>query len=160
MGPPTAIRNAPHPTLRRPWGEATEGGPPRSPGPDTDSPFYVPPFLDLLGGLVDRFRKFWLGLGRLETSLLQDQLAAIAVSKPVYVCGLARSGSTLLHEIVASPPGVATHRVKDYPMVYTPYWWRQATARRRPTAPRERVHRDRVLISPDRAERPQEQGNA
>src|SRR2546430_17091170 len=40
-------------------------------------------------------------------------------------------------------------------MAYTPYWWRQATARgtrmrvARPTAPRERVHRDRVLISPE-----------
>ena len=121
----------------------------RSPGPDKDSPFYVPSFLDLLGGLVDRFRTILLGLGRLETSLLQEQLAAISVSKPVYVCGLARSGSTLLHQIVASAPGVATHRVKDYPMAYTPYWWRQATARRPPTAPRERVHRDRILISPE-----------
>jgi hypothetical protein len=98
--------------------------------------------------LVDRFRDIFLGLGRLETSLLEEQLTAISVTKPVYICGLARSGSTLLHEIVASPPGVATHRVKDYPMVYTPYWWRQATARRRPTPPRERVHRDRVLITP------------
>jgi Sulfotransferase family len=123
--------------------------PPRSPGPDKDSPFYVPCFLDSLGGLVDRFRNFLLGLGRLETSLLQEQLTAISISKPVFVCGLARSGSTLLHEIVASPPGVATHRVKDYPMVYTPYWWRQATARQPPTAPRERVHRDRMLITPD-----------
>ena len=122
---------------------------PRSPGPDKDSPFYVPPFLDFLGCLVDRFRKFWLGLGRLESNCLEEQLNAVSVRMPVFVCGLARSGSTLLHEIVASPPGVATHRVKDYPMVYTPYWWRQATARRRPTAPRERVHRDRVLISPE-----------
>jgi hypothetical protein len=68
---------------------------------------------------------------------------------PVYVCGLARSGSTLLHEIVASSGGVATHRIKDYPMVYTPYWWRQATVGKRPTAPRERAHRDGVLIAPD-----------
>jgi hypothetical protein len=102
--------------------------------------------------LVDRLREFYLGLGRLETSLLRERLTAIAVSKPVYVCGLARSGTTLLHHILASPAGVATHRVKDYPMVYTPYWWRQATARRRPTAPRERVHRDRVLISPESPE--------
>src|SRR5205823_6908499 len=93
--------------------------------------------------------QFWLGLGRLESSLLREELRAVCVRRPVYVCGLARSGSTLLHEIVAAAPGVATHRVKDYPMVYTPYWWRQATARRRPTAPRERVHRDRVLISPE-----------
>src|SRR5262249_46217415 len=111
-----------------------------------------PPFLDLFGALVDRLREFFLGLGRLETSLLRERLNAIAVSKPVYVCGLARSGTTLLHRIVASPPGVATHRVKDYPMVYTPYWWRQATARLRPSAPRERVHRDRVLISPESPE--------
>jgi hypothetical protein len=111
--------------------------------------FYVPPFFDFLGGLVDRFRNFWLALGRLESSVLAEQLRAVSVRMPVYLCGLARSGSTLLHEIVASAPGVATHRVKDYPMVYTPYWWRQATARRPPSAPRERVHRDRVLITPE-----------
>jgi hypothetical protein len=122
---------------------------PRPPGGDKNSPFYVPPFLDFLGRLVDGYREFWLRLGRLESSLLEEQLRAVSIRRPVYVCGLARSGSTLLHEIVASAPGVATHRVKDYPMVYTPYWWRQATARRRPTAPRERVHRDGVLISPE-----------
>jgi hypothetical protein len=124
-------------------------------GPDKGSPFYVPPFLDFLGGLVDRFRAFWLGLGRLESSLLEEQLNSVQVRMPIYVCGLARSGSTVLHEIVVAAPGVATLRVKDYPMVYTPYWWRQATARQPPTIPRARVHRDRVLItaeSPDALE--------
>ncbi|HLJ92337.1 MAG TPA: sulfotransferase [Gemmataceae bacterium] len=120
----------------------------RHPSPVTRDPFYVPPFLDVLGSLVDRFHKLWLGLGRLESRLLAEPLNAVSVRMPVYVCGLARSGSTVLHEIVASAPAVATHRVKDYPMVYTPYWWRQATARQRPTAPRERVHQDRVLITP------------
>src|SRR6516225_7709718 len=119
---------------------------------DKDSPFYVPPFLDFLGWLVDCCRELCLGLGRLESALLADRLRTVTVRMPIYVCGLARSGSTLLHEIVASVPGVATHRVKDYPMVYTPYWWRQATARLRPAAPRERVHRDRVLISPESPE--------
>jgi hypothetical protein len=105
--------------------------------------------------LVDRYRNFWLRLGRLESSLLAQELHAVAVTMPVYVCGLARSGSTLLHEIVASCPGVATHRIKDYPMLFTPYWWRQALSRQRPTALRERVHRDKVLItldSPDAVE--------
>ena len=37
--------------------------------------------------------------------LLEEQLNAVPVRMPVYVCGLARSGSTLLHEIVASAPG-------------------------------------------------------
>ena len=121
----------------------------RSPGPDKDSPFYVPPCLDFLGMLVDRFRKFWLGLGRLESNILKEQLSTVAVRMPIFVCGLARSGSTLLHEIVGSHSGVATQRVKDYPMVYTPYWWRQATARLPPAAPRERVHRDRVMTTPE-----------
>jgi hypothetical protein len=114
-----------------------------------DSPFYVPPFLDFVGSLVDHYRGFWLELGRLETSLLEPRLTAIPIQMPVYVCGLARSGSTLLHEIVASAPRVATHRVKDFPMVYTPYWWRQATVRQKPGIPRERVHRDRMLITPE-----------
>jgi hypothetical protein len=74
---------------------------------------------------------------------------------PVYVCGLARSGSTLLHEIVASHPSVATQRMKDYPMIFTPYWWRRATANLRPQEPRERPHRDKVMVtteSPDALE--------
>jgi hypothetical protein len=68
---------------------------------------------------------------------------------PIYVCGLARSGSTLLHEVVASHPGVATHRIKDYPMLLTPYWWRRATANLRPPPPRERLHRDGMMITTD-----------
>jgi hypothetical protein len=116
---------------------------------DKTSPFYVPPLLDLVGGWVERYRSFWLALGRLESRLLADELSALPGTRPVYVCGLARSGSTLLHEILAAHPGVATHRVKDYPMVYTPYWWRRATRGRPAAPPRERAHGDRVLITAD-----------
>ncbi len=122
---------------------------PRPPDSDKNSPFYVPPFLDFLGLLVERFRTFGLGLGRLESAVLENQLNAVSIRMPIFVCGLARSGSTLLQEIVASAPGVATQRVKDYPMVFTPFWWRQATVRRPPTIPRERVHRDGMLITPE-----------
>jgi hypothetical protein len=37
-------------------------------------------------------------------------------------------------------------------MVFTPYWWRRATAGLRPTAPRERAHQDRVMITSDSPE--------
>jgi hypothetical protein len=120
-----------------------------------ESPFAVPPFLHALGGLVERHRAFWIWLGRLESSRLAEELRPVAVRSPVYVCGLARSGSTLLHEVVSSYPGVATHRVKDYPMLFTPCWWRRATAGLRPPPPRERPHRDGVMItteSPDALE--------
>src|SRR5262245_3380346 len=111
--------------------------------------FHVPPFLHVLGGLVQRYREFWLGLGRLESSLLANEIRALRIQKPIFVCGLARSGSTLLHEVVCSHPHVATHRAKDYPMVFTPYWWRRATANLRPQPPRERAHRDGVTVTLD-----------
>jgi hypothetical protein len=124
-------------------------------GAASASAFYVPPILDFLGWWTEQGGDFWLGLGRLESRLLAPQLAAIDASGPIYVAGLARSGSTLLHEIIASHPGVACHRIKDYPMVFTPYWWRQATAGGKPGTPRERAHADRVFItaeSPDALE--------
>ena len=112
-----------------------------------ESPFYVPSFLHVLGGLVERHPSFWLWLGRLESRQLADEIIPLAVRMPIYVCGLARSGSTLLHEAVASHPHVATHRIKDYPMLFTPYWWRRANRKARPQPPRERLHRDGVLVS-------------
>jgi hypothetical protein len=122
---------------------------------DRDSPFDVPPILDVLGGLVERYRDFWVWLGGIEGRVLAADLVAVAVRKPVYVCGLARSGSTLLHEIITAHPGVASHRLKDYPLIHTPYWWRRASANSRPMPPRERPHGDRMLIhaeSPDAVE--------
>jgi hypothetical protein len=119
------------------------------PASHTASPFYVPPFLHVLGGLVEHFRDFFIWLGRVESSRLRKDIDRQPIRMPLYICGLARSGSTLLHEIVSSHPAVGTHRVKDYPMLFTPYWWRQATANMRPQAPRERPHRDRMMITID-----------
>ncbi|HVS35025.1 MAG TPA: sulfotransferase [Gemmataceae bacterium] len=121
----------------------------------TESPFEVPFVLHGLGGLVHRWRSLWLELGRLETSTLARELRATSIHAPIYVCGLARSGSTLLHEIVSSHPAVATHRVKDYPLVFTPFWQRRATRNLRPQAPVERAHQDGMMItteSPDALE--------
>jgi hypothetical protein len=119
------------------------------------SPFRVPLLLHVLGDLVHRHPSFWVRLGRFESRTLDEELRDRAVREPVYVCGLARSGSTLLHEVVASHPGVATHRSKDYPMVFTPYWWRRATAGLPAGTPRERPHADGVMVtteSPDALE--------
>jgi hypothetical protein len=124
-------------------------------GDDRESPFHVPQFLHVLGGLVQRHLEFWLWLGRLESRLLADQLNSLSIQAPIYVAGLARSGTTLLHQVIATHPAVATHRMKDYPMLFTPYWWRRATANIRPGPPRERPHRDGVMItteSPDALE--------
>jgi len=122
---------------------------------DKDYPFHVPFFLDALGGLVYRCRSFWLWLARKESSIFDEQLRPVTIRMPIFICGLARSGTTLLHEVVCSHPHVATHRSKDYPMLFTPFWWRRATANLRSGRPRERVHQDGVMItteSPDALE--------
>jgi hypothetical protein len=116
---------------------------------ERDSPFAVPLLLHVLGGLVHRWPGLWLWLSRVESNGLEREIAGLSIRKPIYVCGLARSGSTLLHEIISSCRSVATQRVKDYPMVFTPFWWRRALAGQHPAAPRERAHRDGMMITTD-----------
>ncbi|HET6883443.1 MAG TPA: sulfotransferase [Pirellulales bacterium] len=119
------------------------------------SPFDVPFWLHWLGGFVDRHPRLFQRLANLESTAVAESLKRVDVTMPIFVCGLARSGTTLLHEVISSHPAVATHRIKDYPLVLLPYWWRRATAKTRAGAPRERAHRDRIMItaeSPDALE--------
>ena len=121
---------------------------------DQDSPFFVPRILDLLGDFVEGHRECWIWLSQIESNLLRPGLEGVALTMPIYVCGLARSGSTLMHEILASHSGTASQRVKDYPMLFTPHWWRRATTGLGGSA-QERPHRDKVMItaeSPDALE--------
>jgi hypothetical protein len=117
-----------------------------------DDPFHVPWLTHALGTLVEDFRDAFVTLGRLESTVFSERLDGIPIDRPIFVCGLARAGTTLLHLAIASRPGVATHRARDYPLVYTPCWTRQATANLKPTAPRERTHGDRIRITSDSPE--------
>jgi hypothetical protein len=119
------------------------------------SPFEVPTWLHFLGGMVDRNPTACIRLANLETRSLGAAFENVSLTAPIFVCGLARAGTTLLHEVIASHPSVATQRMKDYPLVFMPYWSRRATASLRPAPPRERAHRDGVMItieSPDALE--------
>ena len=55
--------------------------------------------------------------------------ATVAIERPIYVSGLARSGSTILLELLARHEAVATHRYRDYPPVFTPYLWNRLLER-------------------------------
>ena len=90
---------------------------------------------------------------------LESRIAALdgelpPIDRPVYVYGLARSGSTVLLEALAQVPGFATHRYADFPFLYTPWWWNALRARlpRPPAAPQERAHGDRVAVTRDSPE--------
>ncbi|HEX6013467.1 MAG TPA: sulfotransferase [Geminicoccaceae bacterium] len=121
-----------------------------APGPALE----MPRWLDALGGFIDHTAGFWQKLGELESSAHRAELDAITIDRPVYVAGLARSGSTILLELLAGRPGVATHRYRDFPPLYTPLFWNRAFAHvyRSDTAPAERAHKDRILVTPDSPE--------
>ena len=115
----------------------------------------VPGWIDLLGRMVERAPGLWRRLGDLETRIYADGLEGVAVGRPVYVAGLARAGTTVLLELLAGLPGVATHRYRDFPPgVYAPLLWDRAFSRvyEGGAAPAERAHQDRILVTPDSPE--------
>ena len=59
----------------------------------------------------------------IETRRLRRRLDQVEIDRPVFITGLARSGTTMMLELVAQVPGVATHRYRDFPFLMTPYFW-------------------------------------
>jgi len=116
--------------------------------------FQVAMWLHLLGGFVSRHRGLWTWLGNMETHGLSDSLASIDVHQPVYIAGLARSGSTILLEILAQHPDLGAHRYQDYPMLFTPYLWNRYLAFTPQSEAKavERTHRDGIYITPESPE--------
>lgn len=116
--------------------------------PESPDDLRVSATLDRLGNWVGNHPQRWVKLGNFESRLLPD-IQDIPIRAPLYISGLARSGSTLLLEILASLPGVATHRYQDFPFVFTPYWWNLLLkARPRRQQPKkERAHGDGMLVN-------------
>ncbi len=109
---------------------------------------------DRLSSFVERRKSFFIFLGNLETWAVASEVAAIPIDKPIFICGLARAGSTILLEFLASQPGSATHQYRDFPFVYIPVWWNWFIARasRAEQNSIERFHKDRILINTESPE--------
>lgn len=122
--------------------------------PKATDAFHVDPWVHVLGGLVSRHRRAWIRLGNLETRLLNDELSNTSITAPLYIAGLARSGSTLLLEILNRHPQIVTHRYQDYPMLFTPYAWQRFLERvpQRRAEPAERAHGDGIRVTPESPE--------
>lgn len=93
-------------------------------------------------------------MGNLESRLVADAIAAVEVREPIFVTGLARSGSTILLETLDAHPTTTAHRYSDYPLLYTPYGWNRFLQRAAKTGGKavERSHRDGILITPESPE--------
>lgn len=119
-----------------------------------DDGFEVEAWIDKLGGFITRHRPLWIALGNLETRLVRPAISTTTVDRPIYIAGLARSGSTILLETLARHPDVATHRYRDYPPVFTPYLWNSWLDRmpRRKEKERERTHKDGIKVTSESPE--------
>ena len=114
----------------------------------------VPGGLHALSRLFAATAGAWRRLGDLETRVLGQDIATIAIDRPVYVTSLARAGTTIVTEMLERHPLVTSHRYSDFPNVWTPYWRNhllQATRRETP-AVSERAHGDRIQVSNDSPE--------
>lgn len=123
------------------------------PGSD-EAIFSVSGSMAFFSWLICEHPALWKALGNLETSILADRLDDIPIIKPIYVTGLARSGSTLLLEILAEAPSVVSQRYKDFPPVFTPYAWNKLLTYMQsgPAEPAERAHKDGILVTMDSPE--------
>lgn len=109
---------------------------------------------DWLGRLVCNHPAFWIKLGAIETKLLAPDLPDAPAAAPIYISGLARSGSTILLEILARHPDCTSHRYQDFPFLFTPYWW-NTLLKFSPSKSRkaqERAHGDGIMITPESPE--------
>ena len=107
----------------------------------------------LLVALSARLAPLLRRFGELEADLVSARLSAVPIERPIFITGLARSGTTLLLNLLAQIPGVATHRYRDFPFLWTPIAWNWLQRRIATTeASVERPHRDRIYITADSPE--------
>lgn len=115
---------------------------------------HVPGWQDRLGGWIERHPRFWLRLGDWETSFLREQVEQVTIDRPIYVSGLARSGSTILLELLARHSEVASHRYRDFPAVPVPWAWNWFVDRAGSNGgpAQERAHKDGIAVTPESPE--------
>jgi len=115
---------------------------------------HVPTGLHLASKMLASTLGFWKAMGNLESFTLAKDISRQEIIKPVFVSGLARSGSTILTEVISQHPQFACHHYSDFPITWIPYWW-NSLRKHLPLPkqePQERAHRDRLMITADSPE--------
>jgi hypothetical protein len=98
--------------------------------------------------------KLFIRLGNFESNLFQEQLAGISIDRPIFICGLARAGTTITLELLSGLPQIASYRYRDFPGVHLPLAWNRALAgaARTEIAAVERLHGDGIEITAESPE--------
>jgi hypothetical protein len=89
-----------------------------------------------------------------DCALTKKMRAGSSVSLPVYITGLARSGTTILLEALYSTGRFTTLTYRDMPLVTAPYMWKKISAKAgfRHKEKEQRAHGDAITIDFDSPE--------
>lgn len=111
--------------------------------------FAVPTWMHRVGGWQARHPRAAIRLGNFDTRMASEAIADIRVTNPIHIAGLARSGTTMLLELLAEHGDTATHRYRDFPPVFTPWLWDRWLARvpQAEEMAAERAHGDGIAVT-------------
>ena len=122
--------------------------------PPAESGVRVPSGLYFQSRFFAATRGLWKRLAHLESSVVREETEQLEIDRPVYITSLARSGTTILTEMLERHPDLTSHRYSDFPNVWTPYWRNYLLEKTRSQAQKmeERAHKDRIQVSNDSPE--------
>ncbi len=105
---------------------------------------------DFFGWCAEHNEDLLFSLARFETKFLKKRLSGIKIDRPMFVSGLARSGTTILLELISQNQGVASYRYMDFPFIMLPYWWGKflQMSTKSHHKPVERSHADGLQVTP------------
>ncbi|MFK8010920.1 MAG: sulfotransferase [Marinicellaceae bacterium] len=97
------------------------------------------------------FKPLYKTMGDLETLILQSELKKIQIKSPIYITSLARSGTTIITEMLSQGADICSHTYGDFPGVFTPYWknWLRQKQKFLSGKKVERSHGDRIMVNND-----------
>jgi len=94
------------------------------------------------------FKKLSYFLSRMETLLSYHDINDLTIDKPIYIVGLARTGTTIVLEMLNKHPSLASHKYRNLLMPYFPHRFSRIVDQSRFfTKPRERFHKDGIFVT-------------
>src|SRR5271157_759435 len=105
-------------------------------------------FANFFYNFFDRFKGISFLLNNLETNSIRKHIAKLNIIKPIYVTGLARSGTTITLEMLSNHPELGFHRYLNMSIPFLPLWVTRI-GEKVPLMTKhvERVHKDGIMVT-------------
>ena len=119
--------------------------------PEASGKWNIPIGANFLFRTVNSLKPLFLKLSKLESRHLKSKLKNIKIIRPVYICGIARSGTTITLEMCHQHPVAGNHFYYHMPVPFLPYWWDYVISSLpvQDFQAVERIHKDGLMVTKD-----------